>query len=151
MTFENIKDQFAKQAPFFETVGLVLDHVEAGIARAKINNRKDITNHLGSLHAGALFTLGEGTSGAAVLGAFADIADDIRIVSTKATIDYLHIARGLTHCEARLQEPVDQLRLQLDTEGQVDCLVDVRLMSSSDRDVASMTVAWMILKRRDKI
>ena len=56
MTFENIKDQFAKRAPFFETVGLVLDHVGAGIASAKINNRKDITNHLGSLHAGALFT-----------------------------------------------------------------------------------------------
>jgi hypothetical protein len=50
-----------------------------------------------------------------------------------------------------LQEPVDQLRLQLDNQGQVDCHVDVRLVSSSNKDVASMTVTWMILKRRGKI
>ena len=150
MSYERIKEQFTQHVPFFATIGLVLDTVGHGVARARLENRKEITNHLGTLHAGALFTLGEGASGAAVIGAFADIAEDIRALSTKSNITYQNIARGLTLCDATVIEPIDSLRHKLDHEGQVDCNVDVRLFTSSDKLVATMTVTWVIFKRKPK-
>lgn len=148
MPYEKIKHQFVERAPFFGTVGVVLQSVGKGTARAGLDTRKDISNHLGTIHAGALFTLAEGTSGAAVIGAFADIADSIRAVSTQCTISYLNIARGHVVCDAHVREPVESLTTQLEKSGQVECSVDVRVATTTDKDIAKMTATWIILKRR---
>jgi acyl-coenzyme A thioesterase PaaI-like protein len=150
MSYDFIKEQFAQQAPFFGTVGVVLESVGPGVARATLENRKDISNHLGTLHAGALFTLGEGASGAAVGGAFADEVTTLRAVSTKASIDYLNIAKGLTIAEAKVVEPIADLRAQLDHDGKAACHVEVRLSSTSGKDVAVMQVEWLLLRRKTR-
>ena len=148
MPHEKIKQQFVERAPFFGTVGVVLESVGKGMARARLENRKEISNHFGTLHAGALFTLAEGTSGAAVIGAFAEIAESIRAVSTQCTITYLNIARGHVVCDAHVREPVESLRTQLEKSGQVECSVDVRVATTTGKDIAKMTATWVILKRR---
>ena len=150
MPYERVKEQFVERAPFFGTVGMVLETVGQGTARARLENRKDISNHLKTLHAGAIFTLAEGTSGAAVIGAFADIAEDIRAVSTSCTITYLNIVRGLAVCEANIREPIENLRFKLDDTGQVECSVDVDVTTPQNKDVAKMTATWLIQKRRTK-
>ena len=148
MPYQFIKEQFAQQAPFFATVGLILESVGPGEARATLENRKEISNHLGTLHAGALFTLGEGASGAAVGGAFADEIKSLRMVSSKASIDYLNIAKGVMIAEAKVVEPVAELRNRLARDGKAACPVDVRISSASGRDVATMKVEWLVLRRK---
>jgi acyl-coenzyme A thioesterase PaaI-like protein len=148
--YERIKHEFTERVPFFATVGLTLEHVGQGTARARLENRKDISNHLGTCHAGALFSLGEGTSGAAVIGVFAEIADDVRAVSTHCTIAYQNIARGSILCDAKVRESVESLRAQLDDTGQAECHVDVDVVTSGGKEVATMAATWLVLKRRAK-
>ena len=150
MSYDDIKEQFTQQARFFSTVGVVLESVGAGEARAVLENRKDISNHLGTLHAGALFTLGEGASGAAVGGAFADEIKSLRAVSSKASIGYLNVAKGVAVAEAKVVEPIADLRAQLDRDGKAACHVEVRLRSASGKDLAAMQVEWVVLRRKTR-
>ena len=150
MSYDDIKEQFTQQARFFATVGVVLERVGAGEARAVLENRKDISNHLGTLHAGALFTLGEGASGAAVGGAFAEEIKSLRAVSSRASIDYLNVAKGVAIAEAKVVEPIADLRAQLDRDGKAACHVEVRLSAASGAEVAVMQVTWLIFKRKER-
>ena len=150
MSYDDIKEQFTQQARFFATVGVVLERVGAGEARAVLENRKDISNHLGTLHAGALFTLGEGASGAAVGGAFAEEIKSLRAVSSRASIDYLNVAKGVAIAEAKVVEPIADLRAQLDRDGKAACHVEVRLSAASGAEVAVMQVTWLVFKRKER-
>ena len=48
-----------KKCPIYEFLGLQVLEAENGIFRALIPNTKASANHIGSMHAGALFSLGE--------------------------------------------------------------------------------------------
>ena len=54
-------------------------------------------NHVGSQHAGALFSAGEAASGAAFVGAFAEHMGDITPLARNAEISYLKLAKGPDH------------------------------------------------------
>ena len=61
-----------------------------------------LNNHLGSQHAGAMFTLAETASGAAMAGGFAELIMGLRPVAKEARIQYLKVAQGATHAKARV-------------------------------------------------
>jgi acyl-coenzyme A thioesterase PaaI-like protein len=96
------------------------------------------------MHAGALFTLAETASGAAVAGAFADMIGNLRPVAAEAKIAYLKLARGIVSCAAKTSEPAEALRRRLHDEHKVvfDVLVD--LFRDDGQPVAAMTVSWNV-------
>ncbi len=53
-------------------LGLEISSVGAGEATVRLPERPELTNHVGSQHAGALFTVAEYASGAAFVSAFAE-------------------------------------------------------------------------------
>src|ERR1700684_3420829 len=58
-------------------------------------------NHVGSQHAGALFSAGEAASGAAFVGAFLDIMGEITPLAESAQIAYKKLAKGEIIATAR--------------------------------------------------
>ena len=60
----------------------------------RLPDRAELTNHVGSQHAGALFTVAEAASGAAFLGAFADRLAEVTPLARSAEISYEKIAKG---------------------------------------------------------
>jgi hypothetical protein len=72
-----------------ETVTVAPDH---GVVR--LPDEPQLHNHVGSQHAGALFTAGEAASGAAFVGAFVELMGGITPLAESAEIAYRKIARG---------------------------------------------------------
>jgi acyl-coenzyme A thioesterase PaaI-like protein len=147
VSYETIRTQLAASAPFAALVGVEVVEVGLGTATARLSLRDEISTHVASLHAGALFTLGETASGAAMAGAFAARLAGLRPLATGAAIAYRRIARGEIVARASIASPVDALLDRLDADGKVAFEAAVVLSTEDGAEVAEMTVGWRVAKR----
>ncbi|WP_197417071.1 MULTISPECIES: DUF4442 domain-containing protein [unclassified Sphingomonas] len=141
---EMIRAGMTRSVPFAQLTGIELMSVEPGRAIAQLVQRADVSNHIGTLHAGALFTLGETVSGAAMSGLFAEQLARLRPVATGATIGYLRSARGTVRAVATVDGDADGLRDTLAREGKVAFDAMVAITDEQAVEVASMTVGWQV-------
>ncbi len=146
--FDAIKAHLSRSIPFAAFTGVVIDEVGPGTARASLPARPETANHIGTPHAGAMFTLGETASGAAMAGAFADILLTLRPVAAEARIGFLKIARGTLTAEARTDQDGPALRQTLDAAGKVVFDVAVRITDETGAEVGTMSVAWHVSRAR---
>ena len=119
----------------------------SGIGLARIPEARELTNHIASVHAGALFTVGETASGAAMVGAFADLIGGVRAVTRKSEIRYLKIARGEITARAVVAEPAEAVRARLAEAGRADFEVAVALEDAAGQVVAEMSVTWNLARK----
>jgi hypothetical protein len=103
-------------------------------------------NHIASQHAGALFTLGEAASGAAMAGAFATRLAATRPVAGSAEIRYTRVAKGTITATATIGQDADGLTAKLDAEGKIAFDVNVTMTDEAGEEVAIMKVAWHLKK-----
>ncbi|MCB1395439.1 MAG: DUF4442 domain-containing protein [Rhodobacter sp.] len=142
--FEMIKAHLSTAVPFATYTGVVIETVGDGTARASLPMRREVSNHIGTPHAGAMFTLGEAVSGAAMAGAFADTLLGLRPVAAEARIGYLKVAKGDLTAEARTDQAPDSLRATLAAEGKVSFPVLVAITDETGAEVARMEIAWHV-------
>lgn len=140
--FEMIRAQLAQTVPFAAHVGVEIVEVASGEATARLAQTPTSVNHIASQHAGALFTLGEAASGAAMAGAFATRLAAIRPVAGAAEIRYTRVAKGTITASAALDQDVDGLAAKLDAEGRIAFDVNVTMTDEAGEEVARMKVAW---------
>jgi acyl-coenzyme A thioesterase PaaI-like protein len=103
-----------------------------------------MTNHVGSQHAGGLFTAAETASGAAFVGTFAERLGEITPLARSANISYEKIAKGPIDATATLHD--DGLIDRLEADGKVEFQIEVLLQDSDGQQVASATVDWRVRK-----
>jgi acyl-coenzyme A thioesterase PaaI-like protein len=138
----------AAAVPFNRHLELEYGRVEPGRAEVRLLDREEHRNHVGTLHAGALFSVAEAASGAAFVAAFAEHLGDVIPVVESAEIRYLAPARGCVTAVATLTVAHEQLLEELDRDGKTRPPVEVRLMDESSREVATMKVLWNVRKKR---
>lgn len=139
-----IRAQMAQSLPFIRFVGVDIVEVGPGRGVAAVGAREELSNHIGTQHAGVIFTLGEAASGAAMSGAFADIIPSIRPVAAEASIRYLKLARGALTATATLAEPVEQVRAAFAADRRAAFTVAVSIRDDREQVVAEMRVAWSV-------
>ena len=139
-----MKAFFEQNVPYAKHTGIELLVIADGLGVAQLPDRHETQNHMGSQHAGALFTLAEAASGAASVSLFADKVALIRAAITEANIKYLRAARGIIRAEGRLRVAGSDLLETFSADGRVDFVVDVTLTDEKERDVATMEVHWSI-------
>jgi acyl-coenzyme A thioesterase PaaI-like protein len=132
--------------PFIRHVGLTVVEVGEGRGVVRLPARDELTNHVGSQHAGALFSAGEAGSGAAFMGAFAERLGEITPLARSASISYLKLARGPITATGSLAETKEALLERLDADGRVEFTIDVQLADEGGTKVAEMQVAWHVRK-----
>ena len=142
--YELIAQGMTQAVPFAGHVGLEITHVAAGEATVMLPERAELTNHVGSQHAGALFTVAETASGAAFVGAFAERLGDVTPLARSAEISYTKIAKGPIEASAKLGIPADEALATLDVEGKVVFPCEVELTDASGEPVATATVQWHV-------
>lgn len=142
--FAMIKAQLSAAVPFAAHVGVVLDEIGPGTASATLDQSHATSNHIATMHAGALFTLAEAASGAAMAGMFLERLASLRPVAASATIDYIKPARGQITAHARIDDSKDALFATLDAQGKVRFAVSVAMVDGEGRDVAKMRVDWHV-------
>ncbi len=130
--------QLVASLPFNQRIGLGVDDE----GRVLLEDDATLHNHVGTVHAGALFTLGEAASGVAI-GPIVE-ALGAAPIAKKASIDYLRKARGRVRAEGRVAEAVDAIRARLVAEGRTTFDVDVELRDDAGVEVAHVVVTWHI-------
>jgi ssDNA-binding replication factor A large subunit len=103
-------------------------------------------NHVGTQHAGGLFSVAEAASGGAFLAAFADLMGSIMPLAESAEISYKKIAQGPIRAIATFSSDQEVLRKQLDEDGRIRFPVEVELQDGDGQTVAEVTVRWYVKK-----
>ena len=133
--------QFEALVPFTRHVGVQVTDIGEGHGATRLPDAVQLTNHLGTQHAAALFTAGELASGVAVMGAFLPDAARLTMVVRSADVRYLKPARGPVEARAHIVEPLSAIRARLDSDRRVDFEVAVELQAG-DVKVAELAVRW---------
>jgi uncharacterized protein (TIGR00369 family) len=146
--FDAIAQGMTQAVPFAGFLGLEITEVSAGEAVVRLPERAELTNHVGSQHAGALFTVAEAASGAAFVGAFAERLGGITPLARRAEISYEKIAKGPIEARATLGVPADEALATLDAEGKVEFPCEIELVDGAGTRVATATVGWHVRLNR---
>ena len=144
MDFDAVAAGLNQAIPFNRHVGLVVDEVAPGRGVVTLPDGEQLHNHVGSQHAGALFSAGEAASGGAFLGAFAEHLGGLTPLAKSATIDYRKIARGPITAVGTLDADVDALLGAIEADGRVEFSVSVEMTDGDGNVVATMTVHWHV-------
>lgn len=79
------------RVPYFSTIHPKIQELREGFCKVEIKDRRSIHNHLKSVNAGALCTLGELTGGLAVE---ASLPGSLRWIPKGMTVEYVRKAKG---------------------------------------------------------
>lgn len=142
--FDAIAQGMTQAVPFAGHLGLEIASVAPGEAVVRLPERPELTNHVGSQHAGALFTVAETASGAAFVGAFAERMGEVTPLARSAEISYKKIAKGPIEATARLAVPAAEALATLDAEGKVEFPCKIELADGEGTEVATATVHWHV-------
>ena len=134
--------------PFNVHVGLETVTVAPDHGVVKLPDSPNLHNHVGSQHAGALFSLGEAASGAAFVGAFVELMGEITPLAESAEIAYRKLAKGEITATARFSEDRDALIARLNEEGRIRFPIAVEMTNADGVVVCEMTVNWYV-RRND--
>jgi uncharacterized protein (TIGR00369 family) len=142
--FDLIAKGMTQAVPFAGHLDLEITEVGEGEATVVLPDRPELKNHVGSQHAGALFTAAETASGAAFVGAFAERMGDVTPLARSAEIAYEKIANGAITATATLGVDAAEALATLDAEGKVEFPCEVELSDKDGQRVATATVHWHV-------
>jgi uncharacterized protein (TIGR00369 family) len=142
--FDAIAAGMTQAIPFAGFLGVRVTSMAEGEAVVLLPEREELKNHVGSQHAGALFSVAETASGAAFVSAFAERMGELTPLARSADIAYEKIARGPIEATATLGMPKDEALATLDREGKVEFPCEVGLTDAEGTRVATATVRWHV-------
>jgi acyl-coenzyme A thioesterase PaaI-like protein len=142
--YEAVAAGLNEAIPFNRHLGLVVEEVAPGRGVVTLPDGEHLHNHVGSQHAGGLFSAGEAASGGAFLGAFAEHLGGLTPLAKSASIDYRKIARGPVTATGTLDADVDALLASIESDGRVEFPIGVEMTDGEGNVVATMTVHWHV-------
>lgn len=150
LDYDAIAKGMTMAVPFIGHLNLEITQIEPGGATVVLPERPELTNHVGSQHAGALFTVAESASGAAFVGAFAARMGDLTPLARDAEIHYEKIASGPIEARGKLGIDPEEALATLDAEGKVEFPCEVVLTDAEGNQVATATVSWHVRLKEPK-
>jgi uncharacterized protein (TIGR00369 family) len=131
--------------PYNAMLGVRILEMDAGRARGALASRPEVGNHVGTMHAGAQFSLIEATSGAAVSSAFLDLLGRATPLAQGAELNYKRPVRGDASAEAHVDvADVARVREELDAHGRSRFEVQVTVHDADGTLATEATMRWYI-------
>lgn len=123
------------KAPYFASISPLLTRLEPGLCAARLEQRRRVQNHIGTVHAIALCNLAELCAG---LVTDVSIPRDMRWIPQDMTVRYLKKAAGRITAVA---VPVTPLQ---STSEPYPATIEVKLTDANDQLVASADIhMWL--------
>ncbi len=141
-----VKMQMDGKVPFAKACGVRLSSMGDGVARCEMAQKPELLDDTGKLADGALFTLAETCSGAAMAGGFASVILRVRPVAAQVEFEVLKPALGLINAQAKVAQAISPLKKTLRTTGKINFPVEVEVNEASGHTVARMRVTCNLKK-----
>lgn len=110
-----------------------------------IDDKIDYTNHLGTVHASALFSLAEATSGYFLMTNFPEFKSGIIPVVRKVDVKYKKPANGKIDSTASLiGQSIDEIKNQLSTRKRVSLTLKIELFDVNNINVMTGHFEWFV-------
>ena len=142
--YDMIKENLSNTVPYARYTGVEIIEVSPEHGVTRLEKRDEVENHIQTVHAGALFTLGEAASGAAMAGLLGEKILSVRPVAAKADIAYLKTAKTDVTAKAKASISADAALAALADAGVVQFDVDVVIENADNTPVAEMKVGWHV-------
>ncbi|WP_319590330.1 DUF4442 domain-containing protein [uncultured Draconibacterium sp.] len=131
--------------PLIKHAGLEKMAKSSGYIFSMLPDQK-LLNHLGTLHAGALFILAEATSGEFLLKEFKTVANKVVPVVRKAEIKFSKPADGIVYSKAEyLNTDKNEVLIELKNRKRAIVNVRVDLYNESKERVFTSVFCWFII------
>lgn len=113
----------------------------------QLDARKEYTNHLGTIHAAALFALAEGSGAQFLLNSFpGEMIDSVIPVLRKVEVIYKKPANGVIVSSAKLKEDaIEDIMLQLNSKKRVLITTTVDLFDAEITKVFTANFEWFVI------
>jgi acyl-coenzyme A thioesterase PaaI-like protein len=144
--YEAVAAGMNQAIPFNVHVGLETVTVAPDHGVVTLPDEAQLHNHVGSQHAGALFSAGEAASGAAFVGAFVEVMGEVTPLAESAEIAYRKLAKGPITATGRFADDREALLARLNEEGRIRFPIAVEMTDEQGTVVAKMTVNWYVRK-----
>ncbi len=142
--FEFIREMLGSIVPFATHVGVGVDRVGDGTAVATLPDAEQLKNHVGTQHAGALYTVAEAASGAAMAGAMAPFVADAVSVVKQSSSRFTAPARGPITATAVATRDAAEVRGEYEKAGRTAFTMQVTLTDEAGTSVAAMDFEWVV-------
>lgn len=140
---------YQSAAPFNNHARIQIMETEPGIGATRIADLPELKNHFGTVHGGALYTLGEVAAARAVLTALGERIAQLQAVTRGARIRYVRPARGAIDARATLSlADVGAALAAVEQQGRAEIPVEVALTDAQGIVVATMVVEWHLGRPR---
>jgi len=134
-----------ERMPYNAMLGVRITEMEGGRAAGTLPSRTEVGNHVGTMHAGAQFSLVEAVSGAAVSSAFLDLLGRATPLAQGAELTYKRPVRGDAFAEAVLgPEVTERVRGELQSQGRARFEVRVTLTDAKGALATEAVMRWYI-------
>jgi uncharacterized protein (TIGR00369 family) len=148
LDFNTVAVGMPQAVPMVKTLNIAFDDINPQRAVVRLPDQSEYHNHIGGLHAGAMFTLGETATGALVLGHFGDLLEVATPLAVEATIRYLKVAFGDVTAVATIDADPAALRAQVLAGERPEFTVEVELSTvqpdGSVLQTGAMSVLWTL-------
>ena len=111
-----------------------------------LESRSEYQNHLKTVHASALFSLAEASSGHFLLNEFSELPDIVPVVR-KVEVKYRKPATGIVYSKAKFQDvEKNEILNMLNQKGRVLLNVEVSLFDETDTLIMQSIFEWFVTK-----
>lgn len=111
----------------------------------QLEKRKEFTNHLGTFHAGVLFSLAEASSGQYLLSIFPDLSHKVIPVLRKSKVKYSRLGTTTIYSSATItDESKNKIPGDIERNGRSMIEVAVNLYDEENRKIFSSVFEWFI-------
>lgn len=134
--------------PFADYVGVQVTEASGGRAVASLPSRAELMNHLSLQHAGALYTVAETASGAAMISAVGPLLAEAVPLVRSSSASFRRVASGTIRATAAMLLSGEVVTDTYRREGRVDFPVEVSLEDAGGVEVATMRFEWSLRLRK---
>ena len=108
----------------------------------------NLTNHIGTFHAGALFTLAETASGLYLESLSESNSDALLPLLRTSSVKYKHPAQGTVHAQASVDpDDFSSFKQQLHKRGRASITVDVTILDEAEKICMIGTFGWYVQRK----
>ena len=144
MDFTTLVAQMPKAVPMVGTLNIEFLELDPQRVVLRLPDDPAYHNHIGGLHAGAMFTLAETATGAIVLGNFGMHLDRAVPLAVESTIRYKTIAKGPMYAEALMHETPESIMERLDAGERPEWTIEVSLAMEDWTVTGEASFLWTL-------